>query len=122
MLLEDIYLCAENGGGALIAAFPGQITQDECRTMTDYLARNKIGVLIEAGVPDGTRVAHKHGWVTYNGIINTIGDAGIVYTPGGNYVLVVFLHHPVQLIWDSASRLIADLSTAVYNYYNLPQQ
>jgi beta-lactamase class A len=122
MLLEDIYQCSENGGGALVAAFPGQITQEECRTMIDYLSNNKIGVLIEAGVPDGTRVAHKHGWVTYNGIINTIGDAGIVYTPGGNYVLAIFLHHPQQLIWDSASRLIAELSTAVYNYYNLPSQ
>lgn len=121
MLLTDIYQCAENGGGALPAAFPDQITQDKCRSMIDYMALNKIGVLIEAGVPDGTRVAHKHGWVTYNGVINTIGDAGIVFTPGGNYVLVIFLHHPDQLIWDSASRLLADLSSAVYNYYNLPQ-
>lgn len=121
ILLDDINLCAETGGGPLIAAFGEQITQTECQNMIELLARNKIGVLIEAGVPDGTRVAHKHGWVTYNGIINTIGDAGIVFTPGGNYVFVAFLYHPVQLIWDSASRLIADLSTAVYNYYNVPQ-
>jgi hypothetical protein len=32
----------------------------------------------------------------------------------------VFVHHPNQLIWDPASELIADLSRAVYNYYNLP--
>jgi len=119
MLLQDIYLCAENGGGSLLAVFPGEITQEECRQMIEYLANNKIGVLIEAGVPDGTRVAHKHGWVSVNGIINTIGDAGIVYTPGGNYVLVVFLYHPQQLIWEPASKLIADLSRAVYNYYNI---
>ncbi|MGB9586253.1 MAG: hypothetical protein ACPL7A_02390, partial [Anaerolineales bacterium] len=31
MLLEDIYLCAETGGGSLPAVFPGQITQSECR-------------------------------------------------------------------------------------------
>ncbi|MDD2695290.1 MAG: serine hydrolase, partial [Anaerolineales bacterium] len=122
MLLEDIYRCAESGGGTLVAAFPGEITQGECQTMIEYLARNKIGVLIEAGVPDGTRVAHKHGWVSYNGIINTVGDAGIVYTPGGNYILVVFLHHPTQIIWEPASKLVADLSRAVFNYYNLPQE
>jgi len=121
MLLQDIYLCAENGGGSLPAVFAGEITQEECRQMIEYLARNKIGVLIEAGVPDGTRVAHKHGWVSVNGIINTIGDAGIVYTPGGNYVLVIFLYHPQQLIWEPASKLIADLSRAVYNYYNIPR-
>ena len=120
MLLEDIYRCADSGGGTLIAAFGADITQAECKLMIEYLARNKIGVLIEAGVPDGTQVAHKHGWVTYAGVINTIGDAAIVYTPGGNYVLVIFLYHPQQLIWDPASKLIADLTRAVYNYYNLP--
>jgi beta-lactamase class A len=121
MLLEDIYQCADANGGALLAAFPGEITQAECQQMIDYLAQNKIGVLIEAGVPDGTKVAHKHGWVSTNGIINTIGDAGIVYTPGGNYVLVIFLHHPDQLVWEPASKLLSELSRAVYNYYNLPE-
>jgi beta-lactamase class A len=120
MLLEDIYQCNQTGGGALVAVFPEGVTQVECQTMITYLTRNKLGSLIEGGVPDGTQVAHKHGWVTTFGIINTIGDAGIVYTPGGNYVLVVFVHHPNQLIWEPASELIADLSRAVYNYYNLP--
>jgi len=122
MLLEDIYQCAQTGGGALVAAFPGEIEQAECQIMIDYLKLNKLGSLIEAGVPDGTQVAHKHGWVSTNGIINTIGDAGIVFTPGGNYVLVVFLNHPNQLIWDPASKLTSELSRAVYNYYNLPEQ
>ena len=43
-LLTGIYQCATQGGGMLIAAFPGQITQEECQTMIDYLSRNKIGV------------------------------------------------------------------------------
>jgi hypothetical protein len=73
-------------------------------------------------VPEGTQIAHKHGWVSTNGIINTIGDAGVIYTPGGNYVLVAFLHHPDQLVWEPSSKLIADLSRAVYNYYNIPSQ
>ena len=121
MLLEDIYLCAQNGGGALVAAFPGQFTQAECQSMITLLVNNKLPSLLTAGVPEGTQVAHKHGWVSTNGIINTIGDAGIIYTPGGNYVLVVFLHHPDQLVWEPASKLIAELSRAVYNYYNIPQ-
>jgi len=82
---------------------------------------NKLPVLLTGGIPEGTRIAHKHGWVSVNGIINTIGDAGIIYSPGGDYILVVFLYHPVQLVWDPASKLVADLSRAVYNYYNLPQ-
>ena len=121
MLLEDIYQCAQTGGGALTAVFPGEITQPECQAMNTYLINNRLPVLLTAGLPEATPIAHKHGWVTVNGVINTIGDAGIVYTPGGNYIFVVFLYHPQQLIWESASALIAQLSQVVYNFYNLPQ-
>ncbi len=122
-LLEDIYQCSQTGGGALVAAFPGQIDQAECEQMISYLAQNKIGVLIEAGVPDGTRVAHKHGWISGPlGIIQNISDAAIVYTPGGNYVLTIYSYHPTQAIWDQVSSLFAQISEAVYNYFNLPQE
>ena len=122
MLLVDIYQCAQNGGSALTAVFPGEIAQVECVAMIEYLKNNKLPVLLTAGIPETLQIAHKHGWVSdINGVINTIGDAGIIYTPGGNYVLVVFLNHPVQLVWEPASALVADLSRAVYNYYNLPE-
>ncbi len=120
MLLEDIYQCSETGGGALTAAFAGEINQDECKAMISYLTQNKMPSLLEAGIPEGTQIAHKHGWVTNNGIINLIGDAGIIYTIGGDYVLVIFMYHPVQLIWDPSSGLVGQLSQAVYNYFNLP--
>ena len=122
MLLADIYQCAQNGGGTLTAVWGGQITQQECQTMITFLVRNKLPSLITMGLPEGTQIAHKHGWVSSSGIINTIGDAGIIYTPGGNYVMVVFLSHPVQLVWEPVNELIAKLSESVYNYYNLPQQ
>jgi beta-lactamase class A len=123
MLLEAIYQCATQGGGALIAAFPGQITPAECQTMIDYLSQNQIAYLIEEGAPDGTKIAHKHGWVSdIYATIRTIGDAGIVYTPGGNYVLVVFVYHPEQLIFEQTSSMVGEISRAVYNYYNVPQQ
>ena len=121
MLLSDIYQCAETGGSTLLAVFPDEITQDECRQMIDILSRNFIGVLIEAGLPEGTRVAHKHGWVTdIYGVIHDISDVAIIFTPGGNYILTIFLYHPVQAVWDQASTLVAEISRAVYNYYNLP--
>lgn len=120
MLLEDIYQCAQTGGGALTAVFPEEITQAKCQAMNAYLINNRLPVLITAGLPEGTQVAHKHGWVSTDGIINTVGDAGIVYSLGGNYVAVIFFHHPDQLIWDSASEQIAILSQAIYNYYNPP--
>jgi beta-lactamase class A len=119
MLMEDIYQCAELGGGALIAAFPEDITQQECQLMIDTLAQNQIAVLIQAGVPSGTTVAHKHGWANENdGLIHTIGDTAIVYSPGGSYVLTIFIHHPVQAVFDPVNALFADLSSAIYNFYN----
>jgi len=120
MLLVDLYQCAESGGGTLLAVFPDDITNEECKTINNYLTLNKMPSLLEAGIPDGTQIAHKHGWVTDDGVINLIGDAGIIYTPGSNYVLAIFFHHPVQVIWDQASTLMGQLSKAVYNFYNLP--
>ena len=111
-LLEMIYQCAQ-GGGTLIAAYPDEITPEECQAMLDIMSQNRIGALIEAGVPEGTRVAHKHGWVG-----DTHGDAGIVFSPGGDYVLCVYLYHKDWLEWDISSPLIARVSEATYNYFN----
>jgi len=119
ILMEDIYRCAEQGGGALIAAFPGEITQTECQLMVTYMTRNQIAVLIQAGVPSGTTVAHKHGWANEeDGLIHTIGDSALVYSPGGNYVLTIFIHHPVQAVFDPVNALFAELSEATFNFFN----
>ncbi len=118
-LLEDIYMCSQNGGGSLVAAFPGQIDQAACQQMIQYLQEDKLGALIQGGVPEGTIVAHKHGWDIS---MNQFSDAGIVYTPGGNYVLTIYVYHPVQALWDIVSPMYAELSRAVYNYFNLPSQ
>jgi beta-lactamase class A len=120
-LLVDIYQCAQSGGGALIAAFPGEITPSECQTMINYLIQDRIALLIQAGVPDGTNVGHKHGWVPdIYGIIHDMSDAAIVFTPGGDYVLTIFMYHPVQIVFDPGNELFKDLSRAVYNYFNIP--
>jgi len=119
VLLEDIYLCAQTGGGSLVAAFPGQIDQAACEQMIQYLQEDKLGALIQGGVPEGTIVAHKHGWDIN---MNQFSDAGIVYTPGGNFILTIYVYHPVQALWDIVSPLYAELSRAVYNYFNLPSQ
>ncbi len=123
-LLDDIYQCAQNGGGTFAAVFPGEISQNECKSMLTYLTRNKIGVLLEAGLPEGTQIAHKHGWATdpTDGLMHTIGDAGIIYSPGGNYILTVFLQDNNQVVFDNANRIIANISSAVYNYFNLTAQ
>jgi beta-lactamase class A len=120
-LLQDLYLCANKNGGSLIAAFPGEITQAECQSMINYLIQDRIALLIQAGVPDGTNVAHKHGWVTDQyGIIHDMSDAAIVFTPGGDFVFTFYMYHPVQIVFDPANQLVKDLARVIYNFYNIP--
>jgi beta-lactamase class A len=117
LLMQDIYQCSL-GGGTLLMTFAGKITAEECSVMLDLLSNDPIGVFIQAGVPEGTKVVHKHGWDP--GIFHTYGDAAIVYTPGGNYVLSIFLWQEDWLLWDVGSRTISEVSKAVYNYFNPP--
>lgn len=123
-LLVDIYQCAQTGGGSFAAVFPGKISQNECKSMITYLTENRIGVLLEAGLPEGTQIGHKHGWATdpADGVMHTVCDAGLIFSPGGNYVLTIYTHNNDQIVWDSANRLFADLSRAVYNYFNITNQ
>ena len=122
MLLDDIYQCSQTGGGNFSAVFGNEITQSECQLVINYLTKNKIAVLLEAGLPEGTNLAHKHGWVTeLDGVIRTILDAGIVFSPGGDYIIVVAMYQPTQLIFNVANQLQAEISAAVYNYFNIAE-
>lgn len=112
-LLSMIYYCAAGQGGALTAAFPNEDWQRECLEMLDYMERNKIGSLIEEGVPAETTVAHRHGWIG-----DTHVDAGIIFSPGGDYVIVEIMYKPEWLEWELSAPLIADVSRAAYNYFN----
>ena len=120
MLLDDLYQCAQTGGGTFSAVFDGAISQSECQLMINYLAQNKIAVLLQAGLPDGTEFSHKHGWIVEgDGLIHTMLDAGIVFSPENDYVIVVAMYQPTQLIFDVANLLQAQISSAVYNYFNI---
>jgi beta-lactamase class A len=122
-LLTDIYQCSQTGGGALIAAFPGKLNKTSCQLIIDFMAQDKFGSLIQGGVPDGTLVPHKHGYVLdQSGVAHDISDAGIVYTPNGNFVLAIYTYHPIQAVWDTVNPLVAKLTEATYNYFNLPVQ
>lgn len=118
-LLVDIYQCANFDSGPLAKAFGKDMTQAKCKEIITYLEKDQQPYLITAGLPEGTPIAHKHGYGSYQGIIHTIGDAALVFSPGGDYVLAVYMDNRDLLLWDTANVLIARLSTAVYNYYNV---
>lgn len=120
LLLGDIYMCANNGGGGLSAALNNAVSMTECQQMINLLAGNKtVAILLQAGLPEGTRIAHKHAYATESdGVIHTMGDSGIIYSTGGNYVVSIFLYHPVQLVWDPVNKMVSEVSQSIYNYFN----
>jgi hypothetical protein len=53
------------------------------------------------------------------GNFDTRGDAALVRSPGGDYILVVFLNTIDQAFdWNVANAVMSDLSKAAYNYFN----
>ena len=112
LLLEMIYQCS-HGGGALMVAYPGALTADDCSQTIEWMSMNRIDSLIEAGVPVETKVAHKHGWIS-----DTHADAALVFSPGGDFVLVIFLYRPQWLEWEESAPMMTDIATATYNYFN----
>jgi beta-lactamase class A len=81
-----------------------------CDTMLAILSRQEFNDEIPAGLPPGTRVAHKTGNITA-----VLHDAALVYPQGGSpYVLVVLTRNiPDERV---ARVLIADVSRLVYEH------
>ena len=76
--------------------------------MMDILAAQEFNSGIPAGLPRGTRVAHKTGDIT-----KIAHDAGIVFRPDGSaYVLVVLTRGFAKLA--DANHVIAEISRAVW--------
>ncbi len=121
-LLSDLYECAQSGQGTFSAVAPDKFTQASCQEMLNFLKQDRIGVLLEAGLPEGTPIAHKHGWISGpTGVIQNISDVGIIFSPSGDYVLSVYVYHPVQTVWEPVSMMVTQVSQMVYNYYTLPR-
>lgn len=116
LLLRGIYDCHQ-GGGALLAAWPGDLSPDECGELLDTMSLALPGELLAAGMPGPMKVAQQAGW---DG--NTLGASAAVLTPGGDYVLVVFLWRPGWLDWQDGAAVVTDVGRATYNYFNIGAQ
>jgi beta-lactamase class A len=83
-------------------------SRKSCEAMRKILLGQEFDTEIPAGLPPGTRVAHKTGWIT--GVLH---DGAIVYpNHAGPYVLVVLTKGiPDEKV---ARALIADISRLVY--------
>jgi beta-lactamase class A len=106
LFTEALPATAEDFGVLMEAIARNPDVDDDSRTqMFDLLTSETIDNGIVAGVPKGTKVAHKTGnWS------DATNDAGIVFGPRGNYVIVVLSdtdHDP------SGTMSVSDL---VYRY------
>lgn len=71
---------------------------------------NEIGVFLEAGVPAGTSVMHKHGWIS-----DTHGDAGLVIAPETAYVFVAALYGEDWLEFEQSAPVLAEMARRTWN-------
>jgi hypothetical protein len=114
--LEMLVSCSR-GGGTLLAAYGDRYTPAECQQGLEFIALNEVDALIAEGVPDGTKVIHKHGYAA-----DTHGDVAAIWGPDGPYVLSIFLYRPPWLEWDLSRATMRDVSQAVWNYFSTVAQ
>ncbi|RMG89140.1 MAG: hypothetical protein D6712_02310 [Chloroflexi bacterium] len=113
-IFNMIYDCANYSSGLMVAFPNGSFNQTECRQMLELMSGNNLERLLQAGLPPGTRISHKNGWLG-----GTVGDAGIVFPPNGHdYVIAVYLWEDVEFqdftrLWP----LVEEISRAAWNYF-----
>ena len=81
--------------------------------MLALLLDQQLNELIPAALPGGTAIAHKTGRIE-----DYVHDAGIVYAPGGDYVVVLLTRWRVSPL--QSQRLIRDLAARVYGAFEVP--
>ncbi len=114
-LFGQIYDCANFGSGLMAAYTEDEFTQNECQQMLELMSANDLGRLLQGGIPAGTRIAHKNGWLE-----DVHGDAGIVFPANGNdYVIAVFVWKNTEFFsYAEAWPLIEGISRATWNYFS----
>ncbi len=110
-----LYDCAQYDSGLALTLPRSQVTRQECRQILEVASANDIERLLQGGIPPETRIAHKNGW-----IFDTVGDAGIVYSPNGrHYVISVFLWEETEFQdYEKLWRLVEEISRAAWNFFN----
>jgi beta-lactamase class A len=112
-LLEMVYQLSK-GGGTLAAAYPDSFTAEEGQAMVDLMLQNHEAILLEGGLPQEARLAHKHGYVA-----DTHADTAIVLTPDMDFVLAVFIYYREGWLGQLSLPIFADVATATYNYFHI---
>jgi beta-lactamase class A len=109
----EIDQCSK-GQGELMQTFTATLTMSRCQEMLDLLAENGDHERMRAGIPDGVRVEHKSGWIE-----DMQSDVGIVRSPGGDFILAIYLYRETDWLRDYiAQPALAGFARMVYTAYN----
>ncbi len=114
--LNNTFVTSPNDQATLFTALARGEVVDEAssKAIVDLLLRQEISDMIPAGLPEDAdiRIAHKTGTLdTY------LHDAGILYAPGGDFVLVVMTENAS---FEGALRSIHAVAAAAYAPYAEP--
>lgn len=112
LLLEGVYQCAK-GGGFLRILYPQRITPGECQDVLAWMEYNQIHSLLSADLPEGVRVAHKHGWAG-----ETHADLSLIYGPERDFILVVYLYQTEWLVWEESVPTFSKIGELTYRFFN----
>lgn len=86
------------------------VSKDASGQMLEILKRQKINDRIPKFLPESTAVAHKTGELA--GVKH---DAGIVFSPKGDYIIVLMSDTPSE---EHAAEVEANISKVVWEYFN----
>ncbi|MBC8160556.1 MAG: serine hydrolase [Roseiflexaceae bacterium] len=116
--MAQLYVMIEQcsrGEGALVEAFPDTLDDQRCQEMLDLLRQNEDVKRMVSGLPASADVAHKSGWAQPD----LQGDAGIVRTNGGDFIISVYFYQDGERYSDRfVQRLLGNVTRLAYSFYN----
>ena len=87
------------------------VHKEASQQMVNILLQQFYKDLIPAKLPEGTRVAHKTGWIT--GVHH---DSGIIFLPGGGQLVLVLLSKKAT-DEPATKQMLATIARLVYDFY-----
>ena len=110
----DLEQCSQ-GKGILLEKYAENLSAARCKEMLGWLETNGDHTRMLSGLPASAKVAHKSGWIPPE----IQADAGIVRSPGGDFVLSIYMSQPGDAYSDSqVIGLLGGVARLVYSYYN----
>jgi beta-lactamase class A len=110
----DLEQCSQ-GKGVLLEKYTENLSAARCKEMIGWLETNGDRTRILSGLPKDAKVAHKSGWIPPA----IQADAGIVRSPGGDFVIAIYMYQPGERYPDSAVKsLLGSVARLAYSYYN----